>query len=72
MTTPVKRACVRVSVLPAPELVSLVDDPAKPYAGSPEGWWTEYSGAQDTESGVVYLPAPSPLPARTHAPGTRG
>lgn len=62
MTAPVRRACIRVSALPAPELVSLVEDPAGPYAGSPEGWWTEYGGALDTESGVVYLPGPNSPP----------
>lgn len=70
MTAPVQRARVRVSALPAPELISLVDDPAGPYADSPEGWWTEYGGALDTESGVVYLPGPSsppcPLPCPRH------
>ncbi|MFJ4768352.1 hypothetical protein ACIP88_04410 [Streptomyces uncialis] len=27
-----------------------------PYENSPTGWWTEYGGALDPESGVVYLP----------------
>lgn len=72
MTAPVKPARVRVSALPAPELVSLVDDPAGPYAGSPKGWWTEYGGALDAESGVVYLPGPNFPPCPPLAPGTRG
>ena len=59
MTAPVKRTYVRVGALPAPELVSLVDDPAGPYAGSPEGWWTQYGGALDTESQAVCLPGPN-------------
>jgi hypothetical protein len=46
----------REAELPAPELVSLIDDPEGPYADSPEGWWTEYGGALDSRSGVVYLP----------------
>lgn len=31
-----------------------------PYEGSPDGWWTEYGGALDVKSGVVYLPPGSP------------
>ncbi|MYX59815.1 hypothetical protein GTZ89_30305 [Streptomyces sp. SID8382] len=27
-----------------------------PYEDSPGGWWTEYGGAKDVKSGVVYLP----------------
>jgi hypothetical protein len=27
-----------------------------PYVGSPDGWWTEYGGALDVRSGVVYIP----------------
>ncbi|WP_175499846.1 MULTISPECIES: hypothetical protein [unclassified Streptomyces] len=42
--------------LPAPELMSLLDSSDSPYRDSPEGWWTEYGGAQDLRSGVVYFP----------------
>ncbi|GAA0374301.1 hypothetical protein GCM10010319_61020 [Streptomyces blastmyceticus] len=45
-----------LSLLPAPELVSLIDDPDGLYADSPEGWWTQYGGAVDARSGVVYIP----------------
>jgi hypothetical protein len=27
-----------------------------PYDNSPAGWWTEYGGALDVQSGVVHLP----------------
>ncbi|GAA2318784.1 hypothetical protein Scani_71100 [Streptomyces caniferus] len=33
------------------------------YANSPEGWWTEYGGAVDVRSGVVYFP-----PGSKHVP----
>lgn len=46
----------RTSALPDPELVSLVDDTTGPYAGSPDGWWTEHGGAVDVRSNVVYFP----------------
>ena len=72
MTAPEKRACIRVSALPAPELVSLVDDLAEPYAASPEGWWTQYSGALDIESGVVYLPGPNFPPCPLSCPRQQG
>lgn len=29
------------------------------YEASPEGWWTEYGGALDTASGVVFIPRSS-------------
>ncbi|MEU9388700.1 hypothetical protein AB0D86_01705 [Streptomyces sp. NPDC048324] len=40
-------------------------DPFKvtPYENSPEGWWTEYGGALDVKSGVVYFP-----PGSKHVP----
>ncbi len=72
MTALVQRARVRVSALPAPELVSLVDDPAGPYAGSPEGRWTQYGGALDTESGAVYLPGPNFPPCPLPCPRQQG
>ncbi|MDQ0938824.1 hypothetical protein QFZ67_000529 [Streptomyces sp. V1I1] len=50
--------------LPAPELVTLIDDPDGPYGNSPEGWWTKYGGALDVCSGVVYLPGPNYPPCR--------
>jgi hypothetical protein len=56
MTAPAKRLGARTSALPEPELITLIDDPTGPYADSPEGWWTEYGGALDVRSGVVYLP----------------
>lgn len=56
MTAPAKRVSAHLTVLPAPELVSLIDDPDGPYAGSEVGWWTEYGGARDPRSGVVYIP----------------
>ncbi|MGK5547660.1 hypothetical protein ACSNOH_23415 [Streptomyces sp. URMC 127] len=37
-------------------LVDLTQDPDGPYADSPEGWWTQYGGALDKRSGVVYIP----------------
>ncbi|MGA5130750.1 hypothetical protein [Streptomyces blastmyceticus] len=36
--------------------MSLIDDPDGLYADSPEGWWTQYGGAVDARSGVVYIP----------------
>jgi hypothetical protein len=33
-----------------------------PYEGSPDGWWTEYGGALDVVSGVVFLPGPNHPP----------
>jgi hypothetical protein len=65
MTAPAKRTSTRLSALPDPEIVSLIDDPLGPYASSPDGWWTEYGGALDVKSGVVHLPAsadPPPCP----------
>lgn len=67
MTAPVRRGRARTHALPEPELVNLIDDPDGPYADSPEGWWTEYGGALDVRSGVVYLPPgrdtpPCPFP----------
>jgi len=56
MTAPAKRVSVRVHALREPELVSLIDDPAGPYADCPEGWWTPYGGALNVASGVVYFP----------------
>ncbi|WP_371800866.1 hypothetical protein OHA38_20295 [Streptomyces sp. NBC_01732] len=43
-------------------------DPFKgtPYEGSPDGWWTEYGGALDVVSGVVYLPGPEHPPSPFH------
>lgn len=42
-------------------------DPADPYAGTPyegssEGWWTQYGGALDVRSGVVFVPPGADLP----------
>ncbi len=48
--------------LPAPELVSLLDDRDGPYRNSPDGWWTPLGGAQDPVSGVVYFPPGSNQP----------
>lgn len=74
MTAPVKRVSARLSALPDPELVSLIDDPTGPYAASPDGWWTDHGGALDVASGVVYFPPgcapPCQLPACTkHSEG---
>ncbi|MGW2860809.1 hypothetical protein [Streptomyces sp. NPDC001205] len=33
-----------------------MDDPDGPYADSTEGWWTQYGGALNVRSGVVYIP----------------
>lgn len=57
MTAPARVHKRRTRPLPAPELVSLADDPEGPYADSEEGWWTEYGGARDPRSGVVYIPS---------------
>ncbi len=66
MSAPTVRAQERrTRPLPPPELVSLIDDPDGPYAGSPAGWWTQYGGALDVTSGVVHLPGP------THPPNLR-
>ena len=72
MTALVNRTRVRVSALPAPELVSLIDDPAGRYAGSPKGWWTEYGGALDAESRVVYLPGTNFPPCPPPCPWYQG
>lgn len=58
MTAPAKRASARVSALPEPELVSLVDGPQRPSEGY---WWTEYGGTHDPVSGVISFP-PNALP----------
>lgn len=34
------------------------------YEGSPDGWWTEYGGALDVKSGVVYFPGPNYPPCQ--------
>jgi hypothetical protein len=47
------------SQLPPPELVDLI---GHAYADSPSGWWTQYGGALDAASGVVYLPPGSGAP----------
>lgn len=68
MTAPAKRVRARLDALPAPTLVSLIDDPDGPYRDSPEGWWTEGGGALDVRSGVVYFPPgsnPPPSPFRS-------
>jgi hypothetical protein len=63
MTSLAKRAAAgRLSALPEPELVSLIGDPAGPYADSPEGWWSPYGGALNVASGVVYVPSRAALP----------
>jgi hypothetical protein len=72
MTAPARRVRARVSPLPAPELVSLIDDPTGPYADSPDGWWTEYGGALDIRSGVVYLPGPKSPPCPLTCPRRKG
>lgn len=69
MTAPVKPQMRRTQPLPEPELVSLMDDPEGPYAGTEAGWWTEYGGALARTGGVVYLPPgsnppPSPFKRR--------
>ncbi|MEU1948082.1 hypothetical protein ABZ554_37960 [Streptomyces sp. NPDC020125] len=33
-----------------------------PYEGSRAGWWTEYGGALDARSGVVFIPPGADLP----------
>lgn len=62
MTAPSRVSRRPTGELPPPELVSLIDDPDGPYANSPDGWWTEYGGALDTRSGVVYFPPGSDRP----------
>lgn len=64
MTAPAKRASARLSALPEPELVSLIDDPMGPYSGSPAGWWTEHGGALHVASGVIYFPPGSAPPCQ--------
>ncbi|GLV78218.1 hypothetical protein Shyhy02_62180 [Streptomyces hygroscopicus subsp. hygroscopicus] len=64
MTAPARLHRQGPTRLPAPELVTLIDDPDGPYANSPEGWWTQRGGALDVRSGVVYIPPllqPAPL-----------
>lgn len=68
MTAPVKHVSARVSALPEPKLVSLLDTPGSPYADSPAGWWDEYGGALDARSGVAYLPPGSPKPPYVFPP----
>jgi hypothetical protein len=58
MTAPAKRVSARVSGLPEPDLVSLVDGDEK---ASESGWWTEYGGIRDAASGVIAFP-PNALP----------
>jgi len=67
VTAPAKRLSARLSALPDPELVSLIDDPTGPYSGSPEGWWTLYGGALNVASGVVYFPPGSAPPCQLPA-----
>jgi hypothetical protein len=38
-----------------------------PYENSPDGWWTEYGGALDVKSGVVFLPRPDHPPSPFHS-----
>ncbi|CAL2059365.1 conserved protein of unknown function [Streptomyces murinus] len=54
--------------LPVPELVTLLDGPTGPYVDTPEGWWTEYGGALDVRSGVVYIPKGADRPALPPCP----
>ncbi len=61
MSTPEKRVSARVSALPAPELVSLPDDPLNGQEAIPAPWWTEYGGTLDPVSGVIAFP-PRALP----------
>ncbi|GGW18669.1 hypothetical protein GCM10018980_58550 [Streptomyces capoamus] len=58
MTVPQKPADARVSALPAPELVSLVEGSERPADGD---WWAQYGGTLDPASGVIAFP-PKSLP----------
>lgn len=58
----------RTCPLAEPKLVSLIDTPGSPYAGSPAGWWSQYGGALDVASGVVYLPPGAPKPPYVFPP----
>lgn len=65
-TTPARRHRRPACPLPAPQLVSLIDNPDGPYAESPPGWWDQYGGALNIASGVVYLPGPTQPPSPLH------
>lgn len=49
----------------APAAQEVPADPfaGSPYENSPVGWWTEYGGALDVKSGVIYFP-----PGSKHVP----
>jgi hypothetical protein len=61
VTAPAKRLSGRESALPAPELVSLPDDPLAGQQAIPAPWWAEYGGTLDPASGVIAFP-PKSLP----------
>lgn len=65
--TPARRQQRLTCPLPAPQLVSLLDDPRGPYTDSPAGWWDQYGGALNVASGVVYLPGPTHPPSPLHS-----
>lgn len=65
-TTPARRQRRPACPLPAPRLVSLIDEPDGPYGDSLPGWWDQYGGAIDRTRRVVYLPGPTHPPTPFH------
>jgi hypothetical protein len=61
MTAPARVHRQREESLPAPELVSLPEDPIDPQTAVQAPWWAEYGGTLDEASGVVSFP-PRSLP----------
>lgn len=55
MTSLEKRLSGRESALPAPELVSLPEDPIGPENVVEGDWWTAYGGKLDAD-GMIVLP----------------
>lgn len=64
--TPARRQQRPMCPLPAPQLVSLIDDPGGPCADSPPGWWNQYGGALNVASRVICLPGPTYPPSPFH------
>lgn len=65
-TAPAKRRERPTRPLPDSELVSLIDDPDGPYAGSPAGWWTQYGGGAGRGLGSRLPPRPDASPSPFH------
>lgn len=62
MTRPAKRQNARESALPAPELVSLGDEPQGRENVIQAPWWVAYGGWRDEETGVLRFPRCAPPP----------